>query len=726
MNDSQLGYICANYQKRMTKRFCLYLAILTWSMVNLFAAEPTIPPSNLKFSGITCSSAIIQWTPGNGTWNIVVIREAAAVNGPPVDGTKYTSFPTFGSGDETTVGNGNFVCFSNLTNSFSVNGLKMNTQYYVCVYSHDGASSPDYLTSSAACGSFTSDNVNMDFEFSYSDTCQNTNKVKFINKSKVTFASPTYVWRFYNAPPSFDQAYTDTVNYTWTKPGNKKIELYLVPKGGCSGTKTKSLLIYSRAKPAPFVIGSDTLCYNHGNNHFFFGENTTADFSSGVGLRRNWFFPNDTFTVPNPDVKNLLPGNYNILYVGYTIYNNSPTGCYDSVYLPIRVVPDPSSGVTINDSIQCLTNNQFLFDNVYPGLVSFSWDFGDGSTKAIAKSANHAYTAVGIYDVIHNAASQEGCKSADTTVVLVKPNMIATFNNLPSVICEAASSIKLKPVKSGGIFSGQFIVDSTFNPKTPGIFKIKYVVPDQFCPDSTTQSITVNPLPRFSLGRDTNLCNGGTLDLSISAPGFYLWDNGTSASTRTIGSAGTFWAEATDKSCVWRDSINLFLGTTPALDLPMDTLLCKGGVLRLHAYYPGSKTTWNSGSNDTTIYVTSAGTYTATVANPCGSASDQITVRYAGEYCDVFIPDAFTPNADGKNEIFQIYGRGLSPNLFIIYNRWGQIVFDSRISNTYGWDGNYNGQPCIDGVYNYLFYYEVAVGVIKRRNTIKGSVLLYR
>lgn len=708
------------------KRFTVLAALLLTAWTAAFAGEPTTAPSNVLFSNITCSSATIRWTTGDGPWNIVVIKEAAAVDSDPVDGSWYTSNTVMGSGSQ--LGTGNFVCYSNLAaaSQFNVTGLKMNTKYYVNVYAHDGISSnPDYLTSSKATNSFTTSSVVVDFDFRYTDTCQFTNKVTFINKSNISFTGATFIWRLYNNSPAFDQEYVDSFDYTWTKPGNKKIELYLVPIGGCAATATKSLLIYPRAKPGPYVIGADTQCYNHGNNHFYFNENTTADFATGIGLRRNWYFPNDTFSFPNPDVKNLMPGNYRILYEGYTIFNNRPTGCYDTAYIDIRVVPDPTSGVRINDSIQCLKGNQFGFDNVYPGLVSFSWDFGDGSPKSLNKQSNHAYTTVGDYNVIHSAASSEGCVSSDTSIVLVKPNMIATFSPLPTSLCEGSAPLKMKATKTGGYYTGQYVTDSTFNPSTPGTYQITHIVPDQFCPDTSKQNITVNPLPRFNLGADANLCNGGTATLNITAPGTYIWDDGTNAASRTISTAGLFWAEATDNGCVWRDSINLFLGTSPVVQLPLDTLLCKGGVLKLHAYYPGSKTLWSNGSTDTTIYVSGAGTYTVTVTNPCGTATDNITINYQGEFCDVFIPDAFTPNADGRNEVFQITGRGITPMSFLVYNRWGQIVFDSRTSNTYGWDGYYNGEPCPDGMYTYLFRYEVITGDIRRRNTIKGSVLLY-
>lgn len=708
----------------MMKQLSLAVIILLSGIRGLYASEPTTPPSNAKVSNITCGSATIQWSSGDGAWNMVLVREGGSVNDIPVDGKgNYNAQSKIGTGD--VIGTDNWVCYNNLNNTFTLTGLKLNTKYCVAIFGHDGGLSPDYLTTSSATICFTTNNVTMDFDFRYTDTCQNTNKVTFVNRSAVSVTGATFIWRFYNAPPAFDQSNLDSLQYTFTKPGIKKVELFLVPTQGCSGIVSKTLLIYPRTKPKPYNVTPDTQCYANGTNHFFFNENTGMDPTPKGSFQRAWYFPGDTSTIPNPDIKGVKPGVYQILYRGISLYDSRETGCYDTAYLTMKVVADPTSGVTIDDSIQCLQGNKFNFDNVYPGLVSFSWDFGDGG-NASSKAASHTYVSIGNYEVIHKAASQEGCKSADTSLVLVKPNTNASFQTLPSSVCENAKPIQLKPTVTKGTFYGNQVSKDTFYPKLPGTFSVKYVVPDTFCPDSTTQSIVVNPLPRFTLGPDTKLCNGGTLDLTITATGTYLWDDGSNNATRTFSAAGDYWGQATDNGCIWRDSISMFVGFKPQVTLPPDTLLCGGAILPLHAFWPGSTTTWSTGSHDTTLYITSPGTYFVTLTNPCGSAQASMTVNYQDKNCDLFIPDAFTPNADGKNEVFQILGKGINPLQFLIFNRWGQKVFDSRETHTFGWDGTYMGQDCMDGVYTYLFYYEVAAGNFKRRNFVKGSVIVYR
>jgi gliding motility-associated-like protein len=129
---------------------------------------------------------------------------------------------------------------------------------------------------------------------------------------------------------------------------------------------------------------------------------------------------------------------------------------------------------------------------------------------------------------------------------------------------------------------------------------------------------------------------------------------------------------------------------------------------------------------DTVIYVSQAGTYTVTLTNACGTSTDNVAVRVSDGFCDIFPPTAFTPNGDGRNEYFEILGRDIDPVSLQIFNRWGEIIFDSEKNSTFRWDGSANGEPCMQGHYPYLYRYEQKVGDRVRRTTYKGAVWLMR
>jgi gliding motility-associated-like protein len=229
------------------------------------------------------------------------------------------------------------------------------------------------------------------------------------------------------------------------------------------------------------------------------------------------------------------------------------------------------------------------------------------------------------------------------------------------------------------------------------------------------------------LGKDTTLCNGASTDLTILIPGTVLWNDGSSSNVRTVSAAGIYGAVVNNSGCIATDSINIKVNSSPMVTLPIDTILCQGSIVKLVApYMPNTNILWSTGSTDTVIYVSAAGNYSVTISNACGSATDDVTVSLMMGDCDLFIPTAFTPNGDGRNETFKIFGRGANPTLFKIYNRWGEKIFDSETAGSYEWDGYFQGAVCQEGLYTFIYRYELKTGDRVRRKTISGNVLLMR
>lgn len=702
----------------------LFTLFTILSFGQLMAAEPTVAPSNINIGTIQCNQAVVSWTNGNGGWRLVVVKEASAVNVMPSDGTSYTAFAILGNGDN--LGSSNYACWNNINNNFTLKGLKPNTKYFIAVFEHDGAANPDYLTSSYATASFTTQNLVLDFSFAVSkDSCDKTNVVTFTNKSSATYTGVTYTWLFQDAT----SANGTNVTHTYMKGGNYLVTLIASPALGCTDnyTATKAVFIIPRPVSKP-IEKNNKLSQCLEGNYFQFDDQTTLAKIPKCAYTRTWYFTaSDSATIPTPNKTYTKAGTYRILYKSETYYDNHRTGCTDTASLVINVIPDPSSGVYINDSIQCFKSNSFVFDNKYPGLTTWFWDLGDGTTTN-TKSITHSYTSSGAYRIIHEAQSSVGCKSRDTIMVFVKPNTDATFSGLSGAVCEGGAPILLTPLVPGGVFSattGSF-VGTSYTPGKSGLQLVKYVIKDSFCPDSTTQPITINALPKFSLGKDTTICDGATTDLIIPIAGNIVWDDGSNSNPRTVTTSGKYFAEVDNKGCKWSDTIVIAEKTTPQVTLPGDTLICKGSLLQLTASWPGATTTWSTGATGNSIYVANSGIYTVTVTNACGSATDQIEVTLATGYCDVFIPDAFTPNGDGRNDSFEIIGRDVTPVFMYIYNRWGEKIFDSHDARSFKWGGHYRDAVCQEGLYTFIYRYEQKVGDRVRRATVNGGIMLLR
>ena len=146
--------------------------------------------------------------------------------------------------------------------------------------------------------------------------------------------------------------------------------------------------------------------------------------------------------------------------------------------------------------------------------------------------------------------------------------------------------------------------------------------------------------------------------------------------------------------------------------------------LLLDVTYPQSTYLWQDGSQLSHYEVTKAGTYSVGVTNSCGTANASVNVAYENCACKFYVPNAFSPNGDGKNDIFKPGYQCLFSNYEMkIYNRWGRLVFDSQNTGI-GWDGNYkNEQQPVDVYIWVMVYKDNLTGKSVRKN---GTVMLIR
>ena len=197
-----------------------------------------------------------------------------------------------------------------------------------------------------------------------------------------------------------------------------------------------------------------------------------------------------------------------------------------------------------------------------------------------------------------------------------------------------------------------------------------------------------------------------------------LYTDNTLTSADTIRCILTI---ATGESAV-SNAIQITLDTTlPVPDLSQFTTLCQGDSLLLN---PGSFESylWQDGSTGSKFTVKNQGTYFVTVTNTCGSSSTQTTITQIA--CSIIFPNAFTPNNDGKNDVFRIKDPPVLNRFRLsVYNRWGQNIFTTEDPKK-GWDGNYNGKPAAAGAY--IFACEYTKPGFKNAFQMKGTILLLR
>lgn len=686
----------------------------------MYGARPTVHSSNLTFNNLTCNSVIIQWTSGNGAARVIIAKEASATDYEPIDGSQYSPNKDFGKSIE--YGLKNYIVYnSNGTNFVKIDSLKPGRTYYFTIIEHDNNSNNTlYYVTNPPTISITTHSINLDFTIKYFDSCQQKNLYEFTNTSSASFTGVSYTFDFGGGNTST----ASPVQNSFTSAGLVPVKIIANPSLGCPNSITKNVRVYNKKVAfIDFNIFNDTVQCLEGN--FFDIDPTPVTSPLLASYRYNWDFGDGKFSTFKRMKKTYeSSGRYNVELEIITNVNLQPTGCRDTVRFDLIVLPNPAGSVIVNKEKQCLVNNNFIFENPDNSLTFYKWYFENGDSSD-TRIINKSFSSVNKYQVIHVAYSKDGCKGKDTIEVEVLNNLDASFSGLDTAYCQSNNEITLTSTTPNGTFSGYNVIDNKLKPNTIGTFTLKYLLQDVYCSDSTEQVFKILENPKPNIGRDTAICSTGTYFLNTNETGSYLWNTGETSQTIGVNQSGTYGVVVTDGLCKGSDSIQIIFSTVPVVNLGRDTILCKGGILKLVATNSRSNYEWSNGSKDSFIYAFNSGKYKVTVSNPCGVASDSITISIQGDYCDLFMVNAFTPGNDLLNNVFMPLGRNIKVELFQIYNRWGELVFETNQNNV-GWDGTFNNKNADMGLYLWKLFYTVSNGPYIKKSNAFGQILLIR
>jgi gliding motility-associated-like protein len=175
----------------------------------------------------------------------------------------------------------------------------------------------------------------------------------------------------------------------------------------------------------------------------------------------------------------------------------------------------------------------------------------------------------------------------------------------------------------------------------------------------------------------------------------------------------------TSSGCDSVITLNLSVLDKPKVDFGETKDLCIGDSLIL---FPGvfQNYLWQDSSKQNSYIVSHEGHYSVRVTNVCGSTTAEIFIKE--RICQIFFPNAFTPNGDGKNDAFKILNtNNLKDYQLSIYNRFGQKVFETFDFST-GWNGTYKDKPAETGAY--VWYCQFRQHDIQKN--LKGVVVLLK
>jgi gliding motility-associated-like protein len=433
------------------------------------------------------------------------------------------------------------------------------------------------------------------------------------------------------------------------------------------------------------------------------------------------------------------------------------TGSYTYLWSTTQTV-NPLTGlaaatytVTVTDALGCQTTNSATVSvNNGPAAPSISASgpttFCQGDSVVLTSSAATGNTwstgattqsitvfTAGPYTVTQTVSGCTGPPSA-ATVVTVNPIPAAPTISAsgPLAFCAGGSVTLTSSYASGNTWSTGATTQS-ISVTSAGTYTVSAVV--NGCPSPLSAPVAVSILtalqPVITASKPA-ICPGDSviLDATTASATAYAWSNGASQATITIYTPGSYQVTVTSNGCTGSDSISV--GTMAALgtfQLPDSLLLCLGDSVTLDATTANATSYQWAGisSNAPVVTIKADGVYYVTVSNSCGSLTESSTITFNDCDCRIVMPNAFTPNGDGNNDLFGSDFKCDNAKFFdmSIFNRWGERVFQTN--DLYGtWDGKYKGVMQEPGVY---VYYANFVGLDHGKEKtfkMKGSVTLIR
>lgn len=243
--------------------------------------------------------------------------------------------------------------------------------------------------------------------------------------------------------------------------------------------------------------------------------------------------------------------------------------------------------------------------------------------------------------------------------------------------------------------------------------------------------ITAIAAPAFTLGQDVSICEEDIYTLmpnpSLSSVN-YQWETGSNASFINVSQTGTYALTVTDEQsgCQAADTVNIQAIPQPVFTFqPKDTSFCPGIPLVLEAITadPALEFTWAGNVTGSLFELLAAGTYTLQASNGSCEASLNIVIPEGSCRAQMYLPNVFSPNGDGRNDLFELMGPDVTPVKMQVYNRWGSLVYEAEGSQA-SWDGTFNGQDAASGLYVYRIEYLNLLSL--ETESVAGDLMLMR
>lgn len=424
------------------------------------------------------------------------------------------------------------------------------------------------------------------------------------------------------------------------------------------------------------------------------------------------------FTYPSP-------GEYIVL-----LYTNDKTVCRDSIYKLVSLKPDPNKADFDYSYIDCVNNGYIQFTDKsvseYGKIDKWRWTV-DGVEFSTEQNPKYTFSKAGIYKVclyieIDGGACKDTiCKDIEIDFITlgIPETVISCFKD--SVQLNPGGNLKydykwspcvnLSDCTSANPTAYYPFVEPAYsvticyvlpNGDTCKAYKIVQVIKDSVYVKIMEDTTTCNNTITLTV---TDLVNVNTLSWYTLAGDFLGSGNGLTVPL--TGSEKFVVVAVSPLGCEFRDTVMVTKLQNLFIQIEADTSsFCTQTEIQLYVLNPQASYSysWKPANllNNATIYnpitkgltETTSFTVEVTDANGCKGIAALSLEKICASCEDpfIFVPNAFSPNADGRNDILYVRGEQVIEEMdFIIYNRWGQKVFESRDPKN-GWDGTFKGE----------------------------------
>jgi gliding motility-associated-like protein len=574
-------------------------------------------------------------------------------------------------------------------------------------------------------------------------TCNGTT-LTFQNESTSSSIS-SYLWDFGVPNLTTDTSTNPTPSYDFLQSGKDSgtytIKLKVSSAAGCQDSATATVKVYPGFKAGMNITGT---CYI--NNYQFFDATTTK---YGTVNSWRWDFGDLTSTADTATRKDTAWKYPAATTANVRLITTNSKGCIDSVTRTLTVLDRPSLNLPFRDTLICSIDTLMLKANVSSGTILWTPVNGPNRTRILNSNTNSPLVFPRDTTKYYVSVNDNGCANTDSVTVNVL-QFISVKAGTDTGICRT-DTFRLHPISDALSYvwtasTGEKVTANKY-PLVQPLSNTRYYVTANLgkCQARDSVNVKVSPYPTANAGADVTICYGSRVQLNAVSNGAVLnWKptntlinfNGLNPIAGPTNTTAYILTARDTAGCLKVATDTIVVTVVPPIlaNAGRDTSVVPGQPLQLNAT-GGTTYLWTpaTGLSDPNIANPVATldntideiTYKVRVANGDGScfAEDDVVVKVYKTGPDILVPSGFTPNKDGRNEIIRPTLIGITQlNFFSIYNRWGQLVFNTNEPNK-GWDGDFGGVPQPSGTY---IYQVQGTDYSGKKILRKGTVVLVR